>query len=107
MTTTESTTTSHRRVVALTGCWKTREVTLDGEPLSPAESLALANHSPDGFLWGYSGSGPAQLALAVLLRLGPRDAALAHYQGFKEHVVARLPQGDFSIRVALPEEVDP
>jgi hypothetical protein len=26
----------------------------------------LLNHSPDGFQWGYSGSGPAQLALALL-----------------------------------------
>jgi hypothetical protein len=28
--------------------------------------LDLANHSPDGFEWGYGGSGPAQLALAIL-----------------------------------------
>jgi hypothetical protein len=28
--------------------------------------LDLYNHSPNGFEWGYSGSGPAQLALAIL-----------------------------------------
>src|SRR5215813_14027095 len=28
--------------------------------------LDLYNHSPDGFEWGYAGSGPAQLALAIL-----------------------------------------
>lgn len=28
--------------------------------------LDLFNHSPSGFSWGYSGSGPAQLALAIL-----------------------------------------
>jgi hypothetical protein len=28
--------------------------------------LDLYNHSPDGFEWGYGGSGPAQLALAIL-----------------------------------------
>lgn len=27
--------------------------------------LNLRNHSPDGFEWGYGGSGPAQLALAM------------------------------------------
>jgi hypothetical protein len=27
--------------------------------------LDLANHSPTGFEWGYGGSGPAQLALAI------------------------------------------
>lgn len=26
----------------------------------------LANHSPDGFSWGYVGSGPSQLAIAML-----------------------------------------
>ena len=26
----------------------------------------IMNHSPNGFSWGYSGSGPAQLALAIL-----------------------------------------
>jgi hypothetical protein len=27
--------------------------------------LEIINHSPDGFEWGYGGSGPAQLALAL------------------------------------------
>ena len=37
---------------------------------SPWRKLAgrnqVVNHSPDGFEWGYTGSGPAQLALAIL-----------------------------------------
>jgi Family of unknown function (DUF6166) len=34
--------------------------------------LEIANHSPDGFEWGYGGSGPAQLALAILAdHIGP------------------------------------
>ena len=33
-------------------------------PLEP--SLEIADHSPDGFNWGYDGSGPAQLALGIL-----------------------------------------
>ena len=41
----------------------------DGEvtalPVEP--SLLVAEHSPDGFSWGYNGSGPAQLSLAILL----------------------------------------
>ena len=36
-------------------------------PLNVEESLKLRNHSPDGFSWGYNGSGPSQLALAILL----------------------------------------
>ena len=33
-------------------------------PLNPR--LDLWNHSPSGLNWGYAGSGPAQLALALL-----------------------------------------
>lgn len=29
--------------------------------------LNVRNHSPDGFNWGYGGSGPSQLALAILI----------------------------------------
>ena len=38
-------------------------VTVNGRPLNPR--LDLYNHSPTGFEWGYCGSGPAQLALAI------------------------------------------
>lgn len=36
--------------------------------------LDLANHSPDGLSWGYAGSGPAQLALALCADLIGDDA---------------------------------
>lgn len=63
----------------------------DGEPteLSPAASQKLHNHSPDGFQWGYSGSGPAQLSLALLLDVtGNPEVAQECYQDFKFYVVA-------------------
>ncbi|MEO6035413.1 MAG: DUF6166 domain-containing protein [Verrucomicrobiota bacterium] len=51
--------------------------------------LELRNHSPTGFAWGYGGSGPAQLALALLMdALGDAELALKHYQDFKWQVVA-------------------
>jgi len=51
--------------------------------------LELRNHSPTGFAWGYNGSGPAQLALALLMdALGDAELALKHYQDFKWKVVA-------------------
>ena len=60
-------------------------------PLDPAPSQALRNHSPDGFEWGYAGSGPAQLALALLLDcLGDEDEALECYQVFKLAFLASL-----------------
>ncbi len=53
--------------------------------------LDLCNHSPTGFEWGYAGSGPAQLALALLAdACESDDAALCHYQQFKRAVVAGL-----------------
>jgi hypothetical protein len=53
----------------------------------------LRNHSPAGFAWGYCGSGPAQLALALVADLtGSDETALANYQRFKELFVAKLAQ---------------
>ena len=57
--------------------------------LSPIPSQKLRNHSPDGFAWGYGGSGPAQLALALLLdTTKEEDTASANYQNFKWKIVA-------------------
>lgn len=52
--------------------------------------LDLRNHSPDGFSWGYGGSGPAQLALAILADAIGDERALAIYQDFKWKVVSRF-----------------
>ena len=66
--------------------------------LDPAKSLGLRNHSPDGFAWGYYGSGPSQLALAILLELTSEQVALHFYQDFKTEIIAHLPVGeDFSM----------
>ena len=85
----------------LKGEWFSRRVWLDGKELFPDQSLKVRNHSPDGFCWGYGGSGPAQLALAVCLRKLPKQEAVARYQEFKWEVIAKLPQGDFEKEVSL------
>lgn len=55
--------------------------------------LDLRNHSPDGFAWGYGGSGPAQLALAVLAdATGDDELAGWLYQSFKWQRIAKLDQ---------------
>ena len=54
----------------------------------------LMNHSPTGFAWGYYGSGPAQLALALVADATGDDAlAMRTYQRFKAEVVAHI-EGD-------------
>ena len=64
---------------------------LTAKILRPERSQAVKNHSPDGFNWGYTGSGPAQLALAMLLEVTNDEAkALAHYQDFKFQVIAGI-----------------
>src|SRR2546430_765107 len=66
------------------------EVTVNGRSLNPR--LDLWNHSPTGFEWGYGGSGPAQLALALLAdHLRDDDEAVELHQDFKREVVAGLP----------------
>jgi hypothetical protein len=61
----------------------------------------LFAHS-QGFAWGYSGSGPAQLALAILADLlqDPKKAVRYH-QDFKFMVIAGLPSEGWE----LPESV--
>ncbi len=78
-------------------------VMVNGQELQVGPSLRLRNHSPTGFCWGYSGSGPAQLALALLLWSGAgRDEAQALYQALKAQHVARWPNGeDFSVELDL------
>jgi hypothetical protein len=56
-------------------------------------------HSRD-FEWGYGGSGPADLAWALLADAVSERAADELYQAFKWDVVVRLPRPGF----ALPAE---
>jgi hypothetical protein len=59
--------------------------------------LDVRDHSPTGFEWGYGGSGPAQLALAILADVFPAEVALDFYQDFKDEVIARLPHGHWAL----------
>jgi len=67
-------------------------------PLAPR--LDLANHSPTGFEWGYPGSGPAQLALAILADCVGDELALRHYQDFKRLIVSGLPPAQWMLTEA-------
>ncbi|GGL41814.1 hypothetical protein GCM10009037_26780 [Halarchaeum grantii] len=87
-----------------------------GERLTPERSLRIVQHSPSGFAVGYRGSGPAQLALAILLDYTD-NAALAreHYQTFTDEVVSQLEYGadgtwtitNAPIEYVLPDDVAP
>jgi hypothetical protein len=76
-------------------------VYVDAVPLNPR--FDLRNHSPNGFEWGYGGSGPAQLALALLAdHLGNDERALRLYQA-KWQVVATFKMTGWTL---TSEEID-
>lgn len=73
-------------------------VYVDGKILDPGPSQKLRNHSPDGFEFGYGGSGPSQLALAILLDLlEDEHMALKLYQDFKWVFIASADYNGFLI----------
>lgn len=55
--------------------------------------LKYVNHSPDGFSWGYAGSGPSQASFAILMYvLGENKLKFVKraYQDFKFDVMTKL-----------------
>lgn len=63
-------------------------VTVEGKPLPPRLDLRSLSGT---FEWGYEGTAPAQLAVAILAREVGDTAAQLHHQDFQRAVVARLP----------------
>jgi len=58
----------------------------------------IIQHSPTGMEWGYGGSGPADLALSLLVDFGLRqEVALSFYQDFKWAKIARLPATEWTL----------
>jgi len=79
------------------GVYNEYKVTIDDVVLDPKFSRGVRDYSSE-FMWGYGGSGPSQLALALLLFFGASEnEAMAYYQELKRDLVARLPEADFEI----------
>jgi hypothetical protein len=77
-------------------CW------VDDCLLDYEQSQAIYNISLYGFNVGYGGSGPAQLALAILLHLTDEETALKRYQQFERAFVAKWELGnDYYVQVNL------
>ena len=76
-------------------------VYVEGRPLDWSRSLSLWNHSPSAVEWGYGGSGPAQLALALLLEVsGDRRIAVRGHQKFKWDLIAGARRAGWRLPVA-------
>lgn len=84
------------------------DVWVDGEILSPKKSQKICNHSPDGFSWGYGGSGPAQLALGLCVRAAetmkiPVLIAVEFYHDLLDEFVSKLPAGGFAVHFDIED----
>ncbi len=83
--------------------WKVEIVREDTSYLLTHVSFNGLHHSPNGFSWGYAGSGPADLALSILAHTmkdtwPDRRKAWPLHQQFKLDVIAALPiDQDFEI----------
>lgn len=60
----------------------------DMDPAGLDPRYDLRNHSPAGFEFGYGGSGPAQLALALLAHACGDSVGERYYQALKRSLVA-------------------
>ena len=76
----------------------------DGKKLRAREDLV--DHSQTGFDWGYGGSGPAQLAVAMLAdtlrdRMPNKPEAdrmtMKLYQDFKRYIISGLPYNTWQL----------
>lgn len=70
-------------------------MTVGGRACELPLHVGVYRHSPSGFEWGYAGSGPAQLALALCVEVvGPARAMRVH-QAVKDRLLARLAGDDW------------
>ena len=81
-------------------------VYVDDELLAPDSalwhtSLCLRNHSPTGPEWGYHGSGPAQLAIVILLAVTDTEEAGLYYPLFRSGVLTGLRADRWTLQVEL------
>jgi hypothetical protein len=72
------------------GCVVTVNGDLQGCESTLSLRLDLRNHSPTGFEWGYGGSGPSQLALALCAHVVGDAVAAKVYQAFKMRAIATI-----------------
>ena len=64
----------------------------------------IVRHSPDGFEWGYRGSGPSDLALNILILFTDQCTADRLYQEFKLDFISSMPKQGGMIKSSTIQE---
>jgi hypothetical protein len=77
-------------------------VWLNDKELWIEDSWKIRRHSNE-FNWGYEGSGPFQLALAICTELYGKFGVMI-YQEFKREVIAKIQGDEFDICIKLEHE---
>lgn len=70
----------------------------ENRPITNVRHL-IKEHSPSGFEWGYSGSGPTDLALNILILFVSYPIAYQLAPLFRDEFIARLPEEGGTIPV--------
>jgi hypothetical protein len=76
----------------------TVEMHVEGVPRPLPLHTGVYNHSPCGFEWGYAGSGPAQLALAICVELVGPERAMQVSGRIKEQFIAPIKANEWMLR---------
>ncbi len=76
-------------------------VTVDGQALDAR--IDLRDFRAGGFEWGYEGSGPSQLALAILADHADAETALRNYRQFMQVFIAEIESDNWRLS---SEEID-
>ena len=84
------------------GEYETKNIWLNGTQLTPEQSQQIYKHSSNGFDWGHSGDGAAQLSLAILLEITKnKKVSLILHHLFKNDFIIYLPKSDFEISIKI------
>jgi hypothetical protein len=84
--------------------WSTNAVFVDNAQLDLLHSQEIKLYSHI-FTWGYAGSAPTQLALALLLRYLPAENAVRYCEALMRNLIARLPENSFIRTVQLRDHM--
>lgn len=87
--------------VVVEGNWETRQVWIDNVKIYPNAAVKELKSPFGGLSWGYKGSAPENLSMAILLHVLGKDNAKYAHKEFYDKVVSRIEKSDFMIEIKI------